>query len=91
MPIEFADAGAWEALVLASVLAEPAATVVVLDEPAVALHPSLQRQFGAYLLQTTAQFVVITHSAELLPLTEAADVQLVWLDQDDKNATRRGR
>lgn len=88
VPIEFAGAGAWEALVLASVLAEPAALVVVLDEPAVALHPSLQRQLGAYLLEAPAQFLVITHSAELLPLAEAADVQLVRLDRDDKDATQ---
>jgi hypothetical protein len=88
VPIEFAGAGAWEALVLASVLAEPAASVVVLDEPAVALHPSLQRQLGAYLLNAPAQFLVITHSAELLPLADAADVQLVRLDRDDKNATQ---
>ena len=88
VPIEFAGAGAWEALVLASVLAEPATSVVVLDEPAVALHPSLQRQLGAYLLEAPAQFLMITHSAELLPLTDAADVQLIRLDRDDKNATR---
>ena len=88
VPIEFAGAGAWEALVLASVLSEPAASVVVLDEPAVALHPSLQRQLGAYLLEAPAQFLVITHSAELLPLADAADVQLVRLDRDDKDATQ---
>jgi hypothetical protein len=88
VPIEFAGAGAWEALVLASVLAEPAASVVVLDEPAVALHPSLQRQVGAYLLDAPAQFLVITHSAELLPLADAADVQLVRLDRDEVNATQ---
>lgn len=88
VPIELAGAGAWEALVLASALAEPAASVVVLDEPAVALHTSLQRQLGAYLLEAPAQFLVITHSAELLPLAEAADVQLVRLDRDDKNATQ---
>ena len=87
VPIEFAGVGAWEALVLASALAEPAASVVVLDEPAVALHPSLQRQLGAYLLGAPAQFLVITHSAELLPLTNAAEVQLVRFDRDDKNAT----
>lgn len=40
VPIEFAGAGAWEALVLASVLGEPSASVVALDEPAVALHPA---------------------------------------------------
>lgn len=88
VPIEFAGAGAWEALVLASVLGEPSASIVVLDEPAVALHPSLQRQLGAHLLSARAQFLVITHSAELLPLAEAADAQLVRLDRDDKNATR---
>ena len=88
VPIEFAGAGAWEALVLASVLGEPSASVVVLDEPAVALHPSLQRQLGAHLLAAPAQFLVITHSAELLPLADAADVRLVRLDRDDKSATR---
>jgi predicted ATPase len=88
VPIEFAGAGAWEALVLASVLGEPSASVVVLDEPAVALHPSLQRQLGAHLLSAPAQFLVITHSAELLPLADDADARLVRLDRDDKDATR---
>jgi predicted ATPase len=88
VPIEFAGAGAWEALVLASVLGEPSASVVMLDEPAVALHPSLQRQLGAHLLDAPAQFLVITHSAELLPLAGATGVRLVRLDRDDKNATR---
>jgi hypothetical protein len=87
VPIEFAGAGAWEALVLASVLSESSASVVVLDEPAVALHPSLQRQLGAHLLGTTAQLLVITHSAELLPLAAAADVHLVRIDRDDKCAS----
>ena len=88
VPIEFAGAGAWEALVLASVLGEPSASVVLLDEPAVALHPSLQRQLGAHLVRAPAQFVVITHSAELLPLADATDARLVRLDRDDKSATR---
>ena len=88
IPIEFAGAGAWEALGLASVLGEPSASVVVLDEPAVTLHPSLQRQVGAHLLSATAQFLVITHSAEPLPLASATGVKLVRLDRDDKSATR---
>jgi predicted ATP-dependent endonuclease of OLD family len=54
----------------------------------VALHTSLQRQLGAHLLSAPAQFLVITHSAELLPLGEATDVELVRLDRDGKNATR---
>lgn len=88
VPVEFAGAGAWEALVLAAALGEPTASVVILDEPAVALHPSLQRQLGAHLLSATAQFLVITHSAELLPLADATDVRLVRLDRDGKHATR---
>jgi energy-coupling factor transporter ATP-binding protein EcfA2 len=88
VPIEFAGAGAWEALVLAAVLGEPSASVAMLDEPAVALHPSLQRQLGAHLLDAPAQFLIITHSAELLPLTDTTDVRLIRLDRDDTNATR---
>ncbi len=88
VPIEFAGAGAWEALVLASVLAEQAASVVVLDEPAIALHHSLQRRLAAHLEAAAAQFVVITHSEDLLPLGQDTDVQIVRLDRDDQGATR---
>jgi predicted ATPase len=88
VPIEVAGAGAWEALVLASALAESSRSVVLLDEPAAALHPSLQRLLGGRLLSAAAQFLVITHSAELVPLADAANVKLVRLDRDDKSATR---
>lgn len=88
VPIEFAGAGAWEALVLAAVLGEPSASVAVLDEPAVALHPGLQRQLGTHLISASPQFLVITHSAELLPLGSATGTQLVRLDRDGNNATR---
>jgi hypothetical protein len=88
VPIEFAGAGAWEALVLASVLAEQAASVVVLDEPAIALHHSLQRRLAGYLDTAATQFILITHSAELLPLGQAPDIRLVRLARDDKGATR---
>lgn len=91
VPIEFAGAGAWEALVLASVLADKAASVVVLDEPAVALHHSTQRKLAARLQATAAQFVVVSHSAELLPLDQVGDVELVRLDRDGNGATRAWR
>jgi len=89
VPIEFAGAGAWEALVLASVLAERAASVIVLDEPAVALHPTLLRVLGAHLQKASAQFVVITHSSELLPVEPSASAQIVRFDRDEQAATRR--
>lgn len=80
-----------EAFVLAAVLGEPSASVAVLDEPAVALHPGLQRQLGTHLISASPQFLVITHSAELLPLGRATGAQLVRLDRDGKNATRAWR
>ncbi len=87
VPIEFAGAGAWEALVLASVLAGDA-SVVMLDEPAVALHPTLQHQVRTYLQNAAAQFVIITHSAHLLPLApDLDDVQIIRFDRDDSKAT----
>ena len=87
VPIEFAGAGAWEALVLASVLAGDA-SVVMLDEPAVALHPTLQHQVRTYLQKAAAQFVIITHSAHLLPLApDLHDVQIIRFDRDDTNSS----
>ena len=83
VPIEFAGAGAWEALTLASVLGSQAMSVVILDEPAVALHPTLQRHLRNHLRASEAQFVVITHSPYLLPLdTDQKNVQLVRFEMD---------
>jgi predicted ATPase len=89
VPIEFAGAGAWEALVLASALAEQAASVIMLDEPAVALHSTLLRVLSAHLQKAPAQFVVITHSPELLPLEPTASVQIVRFDRNEQAATQR--
>jgi predicted ATPase len=54
----------------------------------VALHPTLQRQLGAHLQRAGAQFVVITHSSELLPLELSARAQIVRFDRDQQAATR---
>jgi len=87
VPIEFAGAGAWEALLLASVLTGDE-SVVMLDEPAVALHPTLQHQVRQYLQHAAAQFVIITHSAHLLPLApDLDDVQIIRFDRDRSQAT----
>ncbi len=69
-------------------MCSPAASVAVLDEPAVTLHPSLQRQRGAYPLDADPRFVMITHSAELLPLADTTEVRLILLDRDGTSATR---
>lgn len=92
VPIEFAGAGASETLLLASVLGSQAASIVVLDEPAVALHPTLQRRVMSHIRASDAQFVVITHSPYLLPLGgDQRDVRVVRFERDEKSATHPWR
>jgi hypothetical protein len=89
VPIEFAGAGASEALLLASVLGSQAAATVVLDEPAVALSPTLQRRVKNHLSRSDAQFIVLTHSPYILPLgNDQNQVRIVRLERESGSATR---
>lgn len=67
-PVELWGAGTWEALVLAEVLASGTGRVVVLDEPAVNLHPSWQRSFRRRLAVAGCRSVLITHAPDAVPL-----------------------
>ena len=65
-----------EALVLSVLLQQEPGQVVVLDEPAVNLEPTVQRR----LLSRTrgsGQCIVITHSADLVPVDEPDDLQRI--------------
>ncbi len=83
IPIEFGGMGAWEAVALSSVLADRRNRVVVLDEPAVNLHPVAQRRLLNRLLQTEAeQSIVVTHSPYLVPAGSRAQLaQIVRIDR----------
>ncbi|HLI33279.1 MAG TPA: AAA family ATPase [Solirubrobacteraceae bacterium] len=88
VPIELAGAGAWEALTLASALSAEPASVIALDEPAVGLHPTLQRRLRQELQEAKAQYIVVTHSPYMLPLDPAGqEVRLVRFDRDQRFAT----
>ncbi len=93
-PIQFCGAGTWEALVLAEALQTSAGSVVILDEPAVNLHPNWQRSVREYLSAGSAQAVVVTHAGGVVPLSatrtpdhETAIVRLC-LDGAGTNAHR---
>ena len=89
VPIEFSGAGAWEALVLAFVLGSQQSSFIVLDEPAVALHPNLQRALIAHLQALNAQIVVITHSPYLFPLDQdQSNIRVVRFDRGERSETR---
>ena len=73
VPIDFAGAGVWEALVSSAVAVPVAGRVVVLDEPAVNLHPTWQRRLLAELA-TLDQTLLITHSPYLVPSANLDDL-----------------
>jgi energy-coupling factor transporter ATP-binding protein EcfA2 len=69
LSMEFAGAGMWEALLLSATLSESAGRVIVLDEPARNLHPTLQRRLLDELRGAAGQFIVTTHSPYLVPMS----------------------
>jgi hypothetical protein len=72
-PLEFSGAGVQEALVLSALLPGDAGRIVVLDEPAVNLEPTTQRRL-INALRGPGQYLVITHSADLVPVESPADL-----------------
>lgn len=57
----------------------PRADVLLLDEPEVFLHPDLQRRLVRLLDDHGGQFIMATHSSELV--YEASDEDVVWVDR----------
>lgn len=66
LPVDFAGAGIWEALMLSATLPESAGLVAALDEPARNLHPTLQRKLLTELRRAPGQFILTTHSPYLV-------------------------
>ncbi|MFI8314528.1 ATP-dependent nuclease [Streptomyces microflavus] len=75
-PIAFAGAGRQEALVLSTLVAGDPGRVLVLDEPAVHIEPTLQRRL-VYALQNRAQCIVITHSPDLVAVSKPVDLMRI--------------
>lgn len=72
---QFAGAGIQEALLLAVLLTGEPGRVVVLDEPAVNLHPTMQRRLARHLRDIHG--IVITHSPDLIPCSGIEDLDRV--------------
>jgi energy-coupling factor transporter ATP-binding protein EcfA2 len=91
LPVEFAGAGVWEALLLSATLSDSAGRVALLDEPARNLHPTLQRRLLSEMHGAPGQFIVTTHSPYLVSIGDDADVtSIVRLDLRD-GATHASR
>jgi hypothetical protein len=73
MPIQFAGAGAQEALVLCALLPGDPGRVVLLDEPAVNVEPTMQRRL-IKMLREVNQCLLITHSPDLVTVDRPDDL-----------------
>jgi predicted ATP-dependent endonuclease of OLD family len=88
--IDRAGSGIWETLFLATLLHQEPGSVVFLDEPAVNMHPTLQRKV---LTQFSAlnQAVITTHSPYLVPSGNAKDLDRVMRLHRSAGATKLAR
>jgi len=59
---------------------------IILDEPEVYLHPDLQRRLVRALEASPKQFILATHSPEIV--AEVAQESLIWIDKTAKRAKR---
>ena len=91
LPVQLHGAGTWEALILAEALAESPDRFVILDEPAVTLHPTWQRVLRSRIKEAPGQFLVITHSADLVPMENAADLSRLVRAENETGQTRAHR
>ncbi|MEU5332122.1 TOPRIM nucleotidyl transferase/hydrolase domain-containing protein [Streptomyces asoensis] len=73
---EFSGAGLQEAVLMAALTAGGPGRIIVLDEPAVHLHPTMQRRIATTALRDV-QALLITHSADLVPVATAADLKRI--------------
>lgn len=71
--VELSGAGMQEALVLSTLVEAKPGRVAVLDEPAVNLEPTVQRRLIGRV-RGPGQYLVITHSADLVPFEEPGDL-----------------
>ncbi|MFD4132544.1 ATP-dependent endonuclease [Streptomyces goshikiensis] len=75
-PAAFAGAGVQETLLLSLLAVGEPGRFLLLDEPAIHLEPTLQRRLITRL-SANAQCLVTTHSADLVPVSTAADLSKI--------------
>lgn len=74
--VELSGAGVQEALVLSTLLRGTPGRITVLDEPAVNLEPTVQRRLVSQV-RGPGQYLVITHSADLVPFDQPDDLKRI--------------
>jgi ABC-type molybdenum transport system ATPase subunit/photorepair protein PhrA len=86
VPLAFSGAGRWEALVICTALTGDG-TVTILDEPAVNLHPTLQRRLLRAIEEGSSQTLLVTHAPSLVPAEGQAEIDRIIRLAHADNAT----
>jgi ABC-type branched-subunit amino acid transport system ATPase component len=88
LPIQLHGGGTWEALVIAEALVEAEGRFVILDEPALTLHPTWQRALRSHIQEGAGTFLVITHSENLVPMNSGKHLTRLVRLENEGGATR---
>ena len=87
-PFEFSPAGYYEMLTLSAVIAGNNNKVIILDEPAQNLYPTLQHklllEIDKYSKDNKNQYIIITHSPDLVKIDEESIKNIFIFRQKDK-------
>jgi ABC-type lipoprotein export system ATPase subunit len=91
LPIQLHGGGTWEVLVIAEALVEAEGRFVILDEPALTLHPTWQRALRSRIQTAQGTFLVVTHSADLVPMESASQLTQLVRIENESGATQAHR
>lgn len=88
LPVQLHGGGTWESLVVAEALVESLDRLVILDEPALTLHPTWQRAVRAAIQEAPGTCLVITHSANLVPVETADDLSRITRIENESGSSQ---
>lgn len=91
IPMRFAGAGLWEALVLSTLLSTPDEQILCADEPALNLHPTLQRRVLQMIQSRRGQTFLVTHSPYLIPFRDEQDLTRILRFHLQEGSTHMAR
>ena len=91
LPVQLHGGGTWESLVVAEALVESKDRLVILDEPALTLHPTWQRAVRTSIQQASGTCLVVTHSANLVPVETPDDLSRLVRIENESGSSQAHR